>query len=150
MISPQLISGLIGNKYVWIALAFVAVFAYYQTTVWSLESNLDKMTLDRDRIALDYKTSQTNLGTCMKTNDENVEAVKKFEAKIKELKEQNKIITNGQDEEIKKLKKIISDMKKPKVYPEELHFENITVKIKTKEQMDENDTTFSTISNIGA
>lgn len=150
MIPPSLLTGLLGNKYVWIAVVFVAVFSYYQMSVWSLESSLDKMTIDRDRIALNYNTTKSNLTSCVSTNIANVKAIEDFEDKIKKLKEQNKIIINGQDDEIKQLKKIIADIKKPVSYPEKLHYENITIKIKTKEQIDENDTTFNIISNIGS
>lgn len=139
--------GLLGNKYTWIAGAFIALLSFYQVKTWNLQSNIKTLKTEKADLIRDLNTTKGNLNTCVAANVTNKIAMDKMIGKVKILEDLNGEIVGEKDKEIARLKGIIADIQRVDVYPDEVHYENITIKI--KDTPDENDTTFNILNHIG-
>ena len=137
------------GKYAMIGLAFVAMIAYFKASIWTLELNISSLETDVKELVVDLKVSKHNTSSCLMTNKKNDKVLEAYKADVITLKENQEIITSGRLKEIDMLKNTLKDLRKPIVYPEEIIMKECKIKIKTMEDINETDSTFTSFSSVG-
>lgn len=144
-----LLMPLLTNKFVWIGLAFVAVITYYNIQVFALEHTVQGLEADVKNLQADIRVLKGNYAIVENTNKENISTIEQYKRDLNASKQLQNIITSGKDAEINSLKKIIKELRTVDVYPETLKFKECEVKVKRINDVNETNSSFSSILNIG-
>ena len=145
-----IVLNVIKNPKVLGAIAVVAVLAYYQLSLWSLENKVEKGNIKIERLEMDLSTSKGNTKKAKEVNNKNKSTIDKCRKDVEDLDKSYDGILKGKDKTIYALKLTIADLKKPVKYPETIIHKECKFEIKTKGDNDETiNSTFDNLLNIG-
>jgi len=152
---PLFLLNMFKSKGTYIALIAVGAIAYHYWTVNSLENTISKQGIKIEQQKVKIAEVQLNFHTCTVNYNETVEVnrnndniIKNCVGHTEELSRDYSDIVQIKNRVINDLRKEISDMNEPVIYPEEVVFEECIVKIKGAEDAETN-STFDSLNNIG-
>jgi len=139
---------LLNNKYLIIGIVFASLIAYHKYIVFSYEHDIENKNITIEKLNNNIEQQKINKKKLMITNINNSKTIDSIKSDVSNLKENNKIILTQKNNEILRLKKLMSSLRVKIKYPEQIKFGECVLDIKTKENLNE-DFTYTSISNIG-
>lgn len=137
------------NPWVLLGVTIAGWWVYHNITVTMLENDLEKCQNNTERVEIARKKTEQNYNDVVELNEENEKEVENLEKDITILKQNQSLIVDSKNAEIKRLKNKIAEMKRPIIYPKEVVYEECKFEFLTKEDLNASDSTFRSISNIG-